>query len=272
MRRKSMLNKKKEMVVISSLVAIPLTTVLIAMVTLRAGKRSPKRSTLLRQARSETNTNTNNKTTTRTTNTNTTTARNNNNNHRQRKEEATPPQLKSFIQESRTVEATQVTTAPMIPTNIPSKDITIPAAVEVIVPSPVDPSRSIGRATVVVSPSHTQEQEISISDEAKKAGESLKELIKAAIKDAKDSAKGTGKKIKEETVGISATTDSKDIQSLGDNLSTLVGLFEKTMAEIRKEHYNEQIILLQSYKDLLRTQIKVARARGMMASKLKPGA
>ncbi|HEX2106502.1 MAG TPA: hypothetical protein VHF28_02115 [Nitrososphaera sp.] len=270
-----MLNKK-EMVVISSLVAIPLTTVLIAMVTLRAGKRSPKRSTLLRQASSETNTSTNNKTTTTTrTTTNTTTARNNNNNnhhHRQRKEETTPPQLKSFIQESRTWEATQVTVAPMIPTNIPSKDITIPAAIEVIVPSPVDPSRSIGCATVVVSPSHTQEQEISISDEAKKAGESLKELIKAAFKDAKDSAKGTGKKIKEETVGISATTDSKDIQSLGDNVNTLVGLFEKTMAEIRKEHYNEQIILLQSYKDLLRTQIKVARARGMMASKLKPGA
>jgi DNA-binding protein YbaB len=269
MRRKSMLNKK-EMVVISSLVAIPLTTVLIAMVTLRAGKRSPKRSTLLRQARSETNTNTNNKTTTTTTNT--TTARNNNNNHRQRKEEATPPQLKSFIQESRTGEAAQITVAPMIPTNIPSKDITIPAAIEVIVPSQVHHSRSIGCATVVVSPSHTQEQEISISDEAKKAGESLKELIKAAIKDAKDSAKGTGKKIKEETVGISATTDSKDIQSLRDNVNTLVGLFEKMMAEIRKEHYNEQIILLQSYKDLLRTQIKVARARGMMASKLKPGA
>ncbi len=257
-----MLNKK-EMVVISSLVAIPLTTVLIAMVTLRPGKRSPKRSTLLRQARSETNTNTNNKTTS-------TTARNNNN-HRQRKEEETPPQSKSFPQESKTGEATQVTVAPTIPTNIASKDVTIPAAIAVIAPSPVEPSGSIGCATIV-SPPHTQEQEVSISDEAKKAGESLKELIKAAIKDAKDSAKGTGKKIKEETVGIAATTDSKDIQSLGDNVDTLVGLFEKMMAEIRKEHYNEQIILLQSYKDLLRTQIKVSSARGIMASKLKPGA
>lgn len=47
---------------------------------------------------------------------------------------------------------------------------------------------------------------------------------------------------------------------------------EKTMVEIRKEHYNEQIKLLQSYKDLLQTQLKVVSARGMMASKLKPGA
>ena len=44
------------------------------------------------------------------------------------------------------------------------------------------------------------------------------------------------------------------------------------MIEIRKEDYNAQIKLLQSYKDLLKTQIKVAHARGMMARKLKPGA
>jgi DNA-binding XRE family transcriptional regulator len=52
----------------------------------------------------------------------------------------------------------------------------------------------------------------------------------------------------------------------------LVGLFEKTMIEIRKEGYDEQIKLLQSYNDLLQTQIKVVKARGTMARKLKPGA
>lgn len=118
-----------------------------------------------------------------------------------------------------------------------------------------------------------KDQEISISDDAKKAGESLKEWIAAAIKDAKDSTKGTGKRPKEETIGDAAPTDSKeDIQSLGDTLSTLAGLFEKTMIEIRKEGYNEQIKLLQSYEELLQTQIKVVKARGTMARKLKPGA
>jgi hypothetical protein len=51
----------------------------------------------------------------------------------------------------------------------------------------------------------------------------------------------------------------------------LVGLFEKMIVEIRKEPYNEQIKLLQSYRDLLQTQVKVVSARGMMAKKLKPG-
>jgi hypothetical protein len=44
------------------------------------------------------------------------------------------------------------------------------------------------------------------------------------------------------------------------------------MIEIRKERYDEQIKLLDSYKDLLQTHIKVADARRKMASKLKPGA
>lgn len=152
------------------------------------------------------------------------------------------------------------------------KGITVPVTLTVATPSAVKPSSSAG-SSITASPFQTaKEQEASISDEARKAGESLKDLIISAIKDAKDSAKGTGKKLKEETVGIAATKDSKDIQSLGDNINSLVGLFEKMMVEIRKENYNEQIILLQSYKDLLRAQIKVASARGVMASRLKPGA
>jgi hypothetical protein len=139
-------------------------------------------------------------------------------------------------------------------------------------PSPTEPSRTI-RSAIIASPSHTpKEQEISISDEARKVGESLKELIATAIKEAKESAKGTGKRLKEETSGIAATTDSKGIQSQRSNVNALVEHFERMMKEIRKENYDEQIKLLQSYKDLLQTQIKVVKARGTMARKLKPGA
>ena len=84
----------------------------------------------------------------------------------------------------------------------------------------IEPS-STTESTMKASPSQTpKQQEIPISDEARKAGESLKELIVAAIKDAKDSAKGTGKRLKGETIGIAATADSKDIQSI-ETLSIL---------------------------------------------------
>ena len=105
-----------------------------------------------------------------------------------------------------------------------------------------------------------------------KAGESLKELIVTAIKGAKDSAKETGKRLKEQTINIATTVDSKDIRSLGDNVNASVLLFEETMIKIRKESYDDQIKLLNSYKDLLRTHINVVDARGRMASKLKRGA
>jgi hypothetical protein len=138
------------------------------------------------------------------------------------------------------------------------------------------PSSTSG-STVIVSPSSPQtsrEEEVSLSDEAKKTGESLKELVVTAIKEARDSAMGTGigKQLKEQTIDIAAKADSKDIHSLRDNVNVSVGLFEEMMIEIRKERYNEQIKLLDSYKDLLQRQIKVADARRRMANKLKPGA
>ncbi len=283
MARKRMLNKN-EMIVASSLIAIPLTAIVIAMVTRRSRNRALKRSMLSRQASSETHTTITNDTTTSASISNT------HNYHQERdeeeeqqkeeqEEEKAPSQPESPRQESETVEVPAppvTTTSTIISANTTStdKDITIiPAPLIEVVPSPMGPSNSIGKAMMHSPPSRTpKEQELSVSDEARKAGESLKELIVAAIKGARESSKGTGKRLKEGTVGIAATTDSKDIQSLGDNVNTLVGLFEKTMVEIRKEHYNEQIKLLQSYKDLLQTQLKVVSARGTMASKLKPGA
>jgi hypothetical protein len=260
-----MLNKKA-VIIASSLGAIPLTALLIAIVGRRAKHRSLQKSILLKQTRSESNTLANIAPTT----------------HSQQQKEESQPQSEPLRQGFEAMEATTTmiptttttTTATTTSTNTTStdKDIIIPAGLAVAVPSLIEPSSST-EGIMMASPSHTpKEQEASISDEARKAGESLKELIVAAIKDAKDSAKGTGKRLKEETIDIAATADSKDIQSIGDTLNTLVALFEKTMTEIRKEDYNAQIKLLQSYKDLLKAHIKVANARGMMARKLKPGA
>jgi hypothetical protein len=133
------------------------------------------------------------------------------------------------------------------------------------------PSSTSDRSAIISSQT-PKEEEISVSDEATKAGESLKELIVTAIKEAKDSAKGTGKRLKEQTINISTTVDSKDIRSLGHNVNASVQLFEETMTKILKEPYDEQIKLLDSYKDPLKTHINVINARGRMASKLKPGA
>jgi hypothetical protein len=245
-----MVNKKTG-IVISSLSGIALTVLLIAALLRRARHKSLQVSTLSGHTSSKEK------------NAFSTTSNN-------RQEEGRQSQSKSPRQGFYTVEVTM--TADDTSISNTNKDITIPAPLVVVVPSPTGPSNSIGKA-MMPSPSRTpKEQEISVSDEARKAGESIKELIVAAIKGAKDSAKGTGKQLKKETIDIAATTDSKDIQSLGGNVNALMGLFEKMMVEIRKEHYNEQIKLLQSYKDLLQTQIKVVSARGMMASKLKPGA
>jgi hypothetical protein len=139
------------------------------------------------------------------------------------------------------------------------------------IPSPIAPSTT-SDSSAIVSPQTPKEEEISVYDEARKAGESLKELIVTAIKEAKDSAKGTGKRLKEQTIDIASTVDTKDVRSLGDNVKASVQLFEEIMIEIRKERYDEQIKLLDGYKDLLQTHIKVLDARGRMASKLKPGA
>jgi hypothetical protein len=255
---------KKALIVAASLSALPLTAVLIAVVTRRARQGSLQRSRLLRQTMSESP----NAATGPTSITQ---------NQPQKEEPESHLRSESLRQGSEAVKmtATSATSAAYTSNNVTDseKDIPIPVVLAVTVPSPIEPSSSsAGSAGIASNLQTSKKEEISISDEAKKAGESLKELIVGAIKDAKNSAKGTGKRLKEETVDIAATSDSKDIQSLRSNVSTLVGLFERMMIEIRKENYDEQIKLLQSYKDLIQTQIKVVNARGVMASKLKPGA
>lgn len=254
-RKKRMLDKRT-VIVASSLAAIILTGAVIGTAIHRRRRKSLQTSRFLGQARSKANV-----TTTTTTI------------DRQQQKEKSQAELQSPWQESETKAAatTTTTSAATISTNttIATKDITTPADLS----PPMEPSGTSDSAVIVGSPSQSsKEEEISVSDEARKAGESLKELIVTAIKEARDSAKGTGKRLKEQTINIANTADSKDIHSLGDNVNALVGLFEETMTEIRKERYDEQIKLLDSYKDLLQTHIKVVDARGRMSRKLKPGA
>jgi hypothetical protein len=264
MVRKKVLNKRT-MIIASSLVVIPLTAMLIAAAAAarRERRKSLQTSEFLGQSRLKRSV--------------ITTAANT---RSQQQEEKSQAQLESPWQGSeieKTAAATTTRPATTISTKtiVDDKDVITPAKVL----SPKVPSSTSDSAVIIFSsssssspPQTPKEEEISVSDEAKKAGESLKELIVTAIKEAKDSAKGTGKQLKEQTIDIATTADSKDIQYLGDNVSALVGLFEEMIIEIRKEHYNEQIKLLEGYKDLLQTHIKVVNARGKMASKLKPGA
>jgi hypothetical protein len=257
MVRKRMLNKRT-VIVASSLAAIPLTAMIIAAAIHRRRRKSLETSRFSGQTRSKANVIT------------TTTAVID----RQQQKEKSQAQLQPSSQGSETKAGAMTATAATISTNTTiatKEDITTTPAV--VVPSPMGPSGNPDSAIITPSSYQTpEEEEISVSDEAKKSGESLKELIVTAIKEAKDSAKGTGKRLREQTINIAATTDSKDIHTLGDNVNALVGLFEETMIEIRKERYDQQIKLLDSYKDLLQKHIKVIDARGRMARKLKPGA
>ena len=243
-----MVSNKRILILASSVATISLATLLVATALHRRRHESPRTQGFLEQTRS-------------TKGVNTTSAI-----HREQLKEKSSESKPTPWQESKTKAVKRFTTnnATVISKN------TTPVAV----PSPSVPSSTSDSAVMADSSSSQTpiEEEISVSDEAKKSGESLKELIVTAIKEAKDSARGTGKRIKEQTIDIAVTSDSKDIHSLGDNVNALIGLFEKTLIEIRKEGYDQQIKLLDSYKDLLQTHIKVVDARRRMASKLKPGA
>ena len=244
-----MVSNKRILILASSVATISLATLLVATALHRRRHESPRTQGFLEQTRSTKGVNTTSGI------------------HREQLKEKSSESKPTPWQESKTKAVKRFTTnnATVISKN------TTPVAV----PSPSVPSSTSDSAVMADSSSSSQtpiEEEISVSDEAKKSGESLKEMIVTAIKEAKDSAKGTGKRLKEQTINIVATTDSKDIHSLGDNVNALAGLFEETMIEIRKERYDQQIKLLDSYKDLLQRHIKVIDARGRMARKLKAGA
>jgi hypothetical protein len=242
-----MVPNKRTLILALSLTTISLATLLVASAIYRRKRKSPRTHGFLGQTRSTKGVDTTSSIT-----------------YRQQLREKSQRRQPTHSQGAKTKAVTRTITNA---TASSKKDPTTTATI----PSPVA-SSSTSDSSAIVSPQTPKEEEISVYDEARKAGESLKELIVTAIKEAKDSAKGTGKRLKEQTIDIASTVDTKDVRSLGDNVKASVQLFEEIMIEIRKERYDEQIKLLDGYKDLLQTHIKVLDARGRMASKLKPGA
>jgi hypothetical protein len=116
------------------------------------------------------------------------------------------------------------------------------------------------------------EDEESVSAKAKQASKSLRELVHSLSRKTKEVTEEKARELKAHSLGISATTDARDIQQLGDDVEKLITVFEDTMTEIHKEPYDEQQKLLLGYKKLLEEQIKVINARLDMAKRLKPGA
>ncbi len=220
--------KKKIILLASSVVAVPLTAAIFASLIRKRKLKSPEANiTSFTQVSSKRNS----------FNIAIDTSIN-----RQQKEESFAHWKNNQV-ESEAIEVTTTakvtpatTTTSTISNNIThdeDRDFAPPAAL-VTVPSSLEPSSSSSGIEVTSSSSSTQfpvAEEISVSDEARKAGESLKELIAEAIKDAKDSAKETGKRLKQQTADIAATADSTDIQSLKDHTSTLMGIFETMMIE-----------------------------------------
>lgn len=125
--------------------------------------------------------------------------------------------------------------------------------------------------TYEVQPVTTPEEE-SVSTKAREAGRSLKDLISSLGRKTKEITEEKARELKAQSVDISAKTDARDIQHLGDDVEKLITVFEDTMTEIRKEPYDEQEKLLLGYKKLLEEQINVINARMSMAKRLKPGA
>ena len=133
---------------------------------------------------------------------------------------------------------------------------------------------------IVVSPSETgstvheanqSSSEVgSISNKAKEAGLSLRELVLAFGRKAKAATAASSKEIKSKTLDV-ASTDTKDIQTLGANVDSIIVAFEETMDQIHKEGYDEQEKLLAGYKKYLESQVKVVNARLNLAKRLKRG-
>ncbi|HJU33958.1 MAG TPA: hypothetical protein VJ695_02430 [Nitrososphaera sp.] len=268
-RKKKMLNKRT-VIIVSCLATIPLTVFLVAVADRRRRRsKSQEPNVFLSHTNSQVNV-------VRTSTATITTA------SRQQQHNEETHSLSPLLQGSKTIEATPTaiaTTSTNIHNGEKEEDIattTSPLSVAVLY-HPREPFTTENNTMKSSSSETSKEEELARSDDAKKARESLRELIVSAIKDAKDSAKGRGKELKEQTGKIADTVDKntvdrKNIQPPRNNLDTLLGLFEETIKEIRKEYYDEQIKLLDSYRDLLQTQIKVVNARRRMAGKLKPGA
>ncbi len=135
----------------------------------------------------------------------------------------------------------------------------------IIVVSPSDT-----RSTIYEDDKSSSEVE-SLSTKAKETGLSLRQLISAFGRKAKSATEVTSKEIKSKTIDV-ATSDVKDIQTLGANVDSIIAAFEDTMDEIHKEDYDEQEKLLAGYKKYIESQVKVIDTRLKLAKRLKRGA
>ena len=132
----------------------------------------------------------------------------------------------------------------------------------IIVVSPSDT-----RSTIYEDDKSSSEVE-SLSTKAKETGLSLRQLISAFSRKAKAATEVTSKEIKSKTIDV-ATSDVKDIQTLGANVDSIIAAFEDTMDEIHKEDYDEQEKLLAGYKKYIESQVKVIDTSLKLAKRLK---
>ena len=115
-------------------------------------------------------------------------------------------------------------------------------------------------------------EEESLSAKAKDAAQSLKDLIIYLGQKAKAISYEKTTDLKAEaaqTADLDIRKDARDIQKLGDNIESIITVFENIMTDIRRERYGEQERLLIGYKKLLEEQVNVIDARLKMAKRLR---
>ena len=134
----------------------------------------------------------------------------------------------------------------------------------------ISPSETGSKAYETDQSSSGKVESESLSTKAKEAGLSLRQLILAFGRKAKTATEVTSKEIKSKTIDV-APSDTKDIQTLGANVDSIIAAFEDTMDEIHKEDYDEQEKLLAGYKKYIESQVKVIDTRLKMAKRLKRG-
>jgi hypothetical protein len=246
---------RRTIILASTLVALPISILLIGSAIERRKHNSTSTPELLRQPKSTTVDSSNSRIITPM--------------HDHQQKEISQSPLPTQSQGSETITVTEGNRS----TNIGSKSKPNNYLTSSVLTSqPILPSENSG-SDVIVSNHPAREDETSLSDQSKETKkESLRELIVAAFKKARDSEKEKGPREKEHTFDEATTTDSKVIHSLDKDLHAHVNLFEETLSAIRKENYDKQVKLLDSYKEFLKKQLEVIHARGKIARKLKPGA
>src|SRR5215211_8760351 len=153
-----MVPNKRTLILALSLTTISLATLLVASAIYRRKRKSPRTHGFLGQTRSTKGVDTTSSIT-----------------YRQQLREKSQRRQPTHSQGAKTKAVTRAITNA---TASSKKDPTTIATI----PSPIAPS-STSDSSAIVSPQTPKEEEISVSDEARKAGESLKELIVTAIKE-----------------------------------------------------------------------------------------